>query len=60
MNFLRKGKCVLEVIQFSNGKVAACWQTEVPEVAIYNSIDEFLKVRTRARGYIQTFQKEID
>jgi len=49
---LRKNTgCLLEVIEFDNGFVVACWQTTVPEIAIYQSIEQFLSVRTRDRGY---------
>lgn len=43
--------CFLETVVFSNGKVCACWQTTVPEVAIYENIEQFLSVRTSERGY---------
>lgn len=43
--------CILEVIVFDNGKTVACWQTKVPEIAIYESLEQFLSVRTKERGY---------
>lgn len=43
--------CILEVVVFSNGKVVSCWQTGVPEVAVYESLDLFMEVRTKERGY---------
>lgn len=43
--------CILEVVEFSNGLVTACWQTGVPEVATYQNIEQFMKVRTPERGY---------
>ena len=49
---LRKSSgCILEVIEFDNSKVAACWQTDVPEVAMYDNLDQFLRMRTPERGY---------
>ena len=54
LRFLRVKKvsgCVLEAIVFSNGKTVACWQTKVPEVAVYESLEQFLSVRTKERGY---------
>lgn len=43
--------CILEVIEFSNGKIAACWQTKIPEVAVYDSLEQFMSARTPERGY---------
>jgi len=49
---LRKNTgCILEVIVFDNGFTVACWQTGVPEVAVYQNLEQFLKVRTAERGY---------
>jgi hypothetical protein len=49
---LRKSSgCILEAIEFDNGKVVACWQTVVPEVATYDNLEQFLSVRTKERGY---------
>jgi hypothetical protein len=50
---LRKNTgCILEVVVFDNGFVTSCWQTAVPEVAVYQNIEQFLSVRTKERGYI--------
>jgi hypothetical protein len=43
--------CVLEVVVFDNGFTVACWQTKVPEIAVYQSLEQFLSVRTKERGY---------
>jgi hypothetical protein len=53
--------CILEAVVFSNGKVCACWQTPVPEVAIYESLSQFLSVRTPEKGYtiISEFDGEL-
>jgi len=54
LRFLKVKKvsgCLLEAVVFDNGKTVACWQTKVPEVAVYNSVEEFLSVRTKERGY---------
>lgn len=49
---LRKNTgCILEAVEFDNGKVCACWQTNVPEIACYDSLEQFLSVRTKERGY---------
>ena len=53
LKFMKNTGCILEVIVFSNGRVASCWQTGVPEVAVYDNLDMFLKVRTPERGYTQ-------
>jgi len=45
MKYKKDSGCSLEVIVFDNGKVAA------PEVAIYDNIALFEKVRTPSRGY---------
>lgn len=58
---LRKNSgCVLEVVVFDNGFTVACWQTEVPEVAVYQNLNQFLKVRTKERGYIILSDKEVN
>ena len=59
---LRKNSgCILEVIEFDNGFVAACWQTEIcPEVAVYQNLQQFLNVRTLDRGYEKIYDKEIE
>jgi len=49
----------LEVIVFSNGKVVSCWQTNVPEVVIYENLEQFLSVRTEERGYTLLEDNEI-
>ena len=59
LKFSKNGKCVLEVVEFSNGKVSSCWQTDVPEVAVYDNLDLFLKVRTPERGYIQLSEVSV-
>jgi hypothetical protein len=51
--------CFLEVVVFSNGKVAACWQTTFPEVTIYENLEQFQSVRTLERGYICVFDSSI-
>ena len=43
--------CYLEVVEFSNGMTVSCWITPVPEVAVYTSMKQFMKVRTKERGY---------
>jgi len=43
--------CILHVVVLDNGKTVACWQTKVPEVAVYESLEQFLSVRTKERGY---------
>lgn len=43
--------CILECIEFSNGKVVACWQTATPEIASYDNIEQFMRFRTPERGY---------
>lgn len=57
--FKKNTGCILEVIEFDNGFTVACWQTDIPEVAVYQSIDQFMSVRTRERGYKMIFYKEI-
>lgn len=49
----------MEVVVFSNGKCVACWQTKVPEVAVYENLEQFLSVRTKERGYEKVFDGEI-
>lgn len=58
---LRKSSgCILEVVEFDNGFVAACWQTEIcPEVAVYQNLEQFLSVRTPERGYTIIENQEI-
>lgn len=54
MRFLKLKKtsgCILEVVVFDNGMTVACWQTKVPEVAVYKNLRQFLSVRTKERGY---------
>lgn len=49
---LRKNTgCLLEAMVFDNGITVACWQTDIPEVAVYPSFEQFLRVRTKSRGY---------
>lgn len=55
LKFKKNTGCILEVIVFSNGKVTSCWQTGVPEVAYYDNLELFLKVRTPERGYTKIF-----
>ena len=43
--------CVLQAIVFDNGLTVSCWQTAVPEVAVYQNVEQFLSVRTEGRGY---------
>jgi hypothetical protein len=43
--------CVLDAIVFDNGITVACWQTDIPEVAVYQNVEQFLSVRTPERGY---------
>jgi len=43
--------CELETIVFDNGITVSCWQTGVPEVAVYQTEALFRSVRTKARGY---------
>lgn len=58
---LRKSTgCILEAVVFSNGKVVACWQTNVPEVAVYENLEQFLSVRTKERGFEIIFDSEHD
>lgn len=57
---LRKNSgCILEAIEFDNGFVVSCWQTGVPEVAVYGNLQLFLSVRTKERGYIIISDKKI-
>lgn len=51
LRFRKDSGCVLEVVQFGNGKVVACWQAPVPEVAVYDSMDQFMAARSPDRGY---------
>jgi hypothetical protein len=57
---LRKNTgCILEVVVFDNGFTVACWQTDVPEVAVYQNLEQFFKVRTKERGYEVISDKTI-
>lgn len=60
LRFRKSSGCTLEVAVFSNGKVAACWQTPVPEVAIYDSLDQFVSVRRPDAGYRVTDNVHVD
>jgi hypothetical protein len=51
LKFRKNSGCILEVIEFDNGFVVSCWQTHVPEVAVYPNLTQFLSVRTKERGY---------
>ena len=58
---LRKSTgCLLEAIVFDNGFVVACWQTKIPEIAVYQTLEQFLSVRTKERGYEIIFDKVIE
>lgn len=57
--FQKKSGCIIQVVEFSNGKVVSCWQTKVPEVAVYDNIEQFLSVRTEERGYKLISKEEI-
>lgn len=64
LKFKKNSGCLLEVVEFDNGKVASCWQVKypeegVPEVAVYDSLEQFLSVRTPERGYTLIEDKEI-
>ena len=59
MKLEKNSGCELEVIVFSNGITVACWQTDVPEVAVYPAMEQFLSVRTPERGYRITLSKII-
>jgi hypothetical protein len=51
LRLVKKTGCVLDAVVFDNGFTVACWQTKVPEVAVYQSVEQFLSVRTKERGY---------
>lgn len=57
----KKTGCKLEVVVYSNGKVAACWvpPAPVPEVAVYDNIEEFFKVRSPERGYTVIYDSAV-
>ena len=55
LTFRKASGCILEVVEFSNGKVVACWQTTVPEVATYDNLKQFLSVRTPERGFTKIY-----
>lgn len=59
MKFRKNTGCILEVIVFDNGWTVSCWQTSVPEVAIYERLDKFLSVRTPERGYEKISDIEV-
>lgn len=52
--------CIQEAIVFSNGKTVSCWQTDVPEIAIYDTPEQYLAVRTPERGYTIIRTQEVD
>jgi hypothetical protein len=53
--FQKSSGCILEAVEFDNGKVVATWLTTVPEVAVYENLEQFLSVRTPERGYIKIY-----
>ena len=55
LKFRKNSGCILEVVEFDNGKVTSCWQTAVPEVATYDSLEQFLRMRTPERGYTKVY-----
>lgn len=60
LKFRKNSGCILEVVVFNNGFTVACWQTKIPEVAVYQNLEQFLSVRTKERGYEKVFEKEIE
>jgi len=52
--------CILEVIVYSNGITVSCWQTGVPEVAVYQNLELFMSVRTKERGYEVIYDSEAE
>ncbi len=60
LRFKKDTGCVIEAIVFGNGYTVACWQTGIPEVAVYQNIEQFLNVRTEERGYRKIFDSEIE
>lgn len=59
LKFKKNTGCILEVVEFDNGKVVSTWLTKIPEVATYENLEQFLSVRTEERGYTKIFEEEI-
>jgi len=52
LKFRKSSGCILQVVEFDDGKVVAVWVTgAVHEVAVYDNLTQFLSVRTKERGY---------
>lgn len=60
LKFKKNTGCIIEVIVFDNGLTVSSWQTDIPEIAVYQNINQFLSVRTKERGYTKLVDYEVN
>lgn len=60
LKFKKNTGCIIEVIVFDNGFTVSSWQTDVPEIAVYQNLNQFLKIRTKQRGYEKILDIKIN
>lgn len=60
LKFRKNTGCIIQVVVFDNGLTVSSWQTDIPEIAVYQNLNQFLRVRTKERGYEKIFDKEIN
>ena len=60
MKFRKDTGCIIDVVIFDNGLTVSAWQTDIPEIAIYQNLNQFLSVRTKERGYKKIFDRTVE